>query len=207
MRELRFNSNKGFSDQRKRIKLWMEEKIMIYVFLANGLEEIEALTPVDVLRRGGVEVKTVGVGGTAVTGSHGIKITADIADSDLKDMSGADGVVLPGGMPGTLNLEKNKTVIDAVKYCAENNKLIGAICAAPSVLGHLGLLEGKKAVCYPSFESELKGYIPTDDYVCTDGNIVTAKGMGVSVEFGLALLAQLMGEDTANKVKASIQCR
>ncbi len=180
---------------------------MVYVFLANGLEEIEALTPVDILRRGGVDVVTVGIGGKTITGSHHISICADIADSEFPGTAEAEGVVLPGGMPGTLNLEASPIVCEAAKACAADGKIVGAICAAPSVLGHLGLLQGKKAVCYPSFEGELKGSVPTDDFVCTDGNIITAKGMGVSVDFGLALLSALRGEAVAAKVKASIQCR
>ena len=180
---------------------------MVYVFLAQGFEEIEALTPVDVLRRGKAEVVTVGVGGRSIKGSHGIVVGADICDSDIKSFEGVEAVVLPGGMPGTLNLEANKTVQEAVRYCAENNVILGAICAAPSILGHAGLLENKHAVCFPSFETELAGYIPTDDYVCRDENIITAKGMGVSLEFGLKLLEALRGSETAERVRSSVQCR
>ena len=180
---------------------------MIYVFLADGFEEIEALTPVDILRRGGVNVVTVGVGGKTVTSSHKITVAADIADSELTELEGAEGVILPGGMPGTLNLEKCPTVINAVKYCAENGLLISAICAAPSILGHLGFLKGKKAVCFPSFESELEGYKACDEFVCRDGNIITAKGMGVSVDFGLEILSYLKGKDVSGKIRGSIQCR
>ncbi len=179
---------------------------MVYVFLADGFEEIEALTPVDILRRGGVEVITVGVGKRNISGSHKICVSADIADSELKDLTNTEAAILPGGMPGTLNLEKCETVINAVKYCAKNNLVIGAICAAPSVLGHLGLLDNRRAVCYPSFETELRGVIPCDDFVCRDGNIITAKGMGVSVDFGLELLAALKGAETAESVRNSIQC-
>lgn len=180
---------------------------MIYVFLAEGFEEIEALTPVDILRRGKVEVTTVGVGGKVITSSHGIPVTADITDAELTDFGNAEGIVLPGGMPGTLNLEKNDTVINAVKYSYENGKLIGAICAAPSILGHLGLLEGKRATAFPGFEKELKGVDFHNDFVSHDGLIVTARGMGVSVDFALELLAVLKGEETAASVKASIQCK
>ncbi len=179
---------------------------MVLVFLANGFEEIEALTPVDILRRGGVEVTTAGVGGKTVVSSHRITVEADAAASELHDFSEVEAVILPGGMPGTLNLEKDPTVIQAVTYCAEKGLLLGAICAAPSILGHLGLLQGKKAVCYPSFEQELRGAVPCEQYVCRDGQIITARGMGVSTEFGLELLAALKGEETARKVKASIQC-
>lgn len=180
---------------------------MVYVFLAQGFEEIEALTPVDVLRRGGAEVVTVGIGGTQITGSHGITVKADITDAELKDLAAAEAIVLPGGMPGTLNLEKNAAVQDALKYAAEHHLLVGAICAAPSVLGHAGMLQGKKAVCFPGFEGELKGAALSEEGVCCDGNIITAKGMGVSLPFGLALLAALRGKDAAEKVRVSVQCR
>lgn len=179
---------------------------MVYVFLAEGFEEIEALTPVDILRRGGVEVITVGVGTKIVKGSHKICVNADAVDSDISDFSDMEAVILPGGMPGTLNLEKCETVLNAVKYCADNNLVIGAICAAPSVLGHMGLLQNKKAVCYPSFENELKGAVPCDAFVCRDGNIITAKGMGVSVDFALELLSAIKGCETSDDVRNSIQC-
>ena len=180
---------------------------MVYVFLANGFEEIEALTPVDVLRRGGVEVVTVGIGAKIVMSSHNIAVAADIEDRELLDLDGTEAVVLPGGMPGTLNLEKSPLVQKAIAYCAENDKYIGAICAAPSVLGHAGLLKGKKAVCFPSFEGELTGAEIYDDYVCRDGKIITAKGMGVSLEFGLELLRAVRNESVSEKVRTSVQCR
>ena len=180
---------------------------MIYLFLAEGFEEIEALTPVDILRRGGVEVVTAGVGATSIRGSHGIVVKADTDASGVILDGRTDGVILPGGMPGTINLEADRTVMEAVRYCSENGKLIGAICAAPSILGHSGILKGKKATCYPSFESELDGAILSDDYVVQDGNIVTAKGMGVSAEFALRILSALKGEEAALRVKSSIQSR
>ena len=180
---------------------------MVYVFLANGFEEIEALTPVDILRRGGVEVVTVGIGDTQIKGSHNITVTADISDSDFSILNDVEGVILPGGMPGTRNLEKSNKVIKAVTYCNERNLIIGAICAAPSILGHLGLLEGKKATAFPGFERDLFDAEIDSEYVSVDGNIITARGMGVSVDFALALLASLKGKDTAENIRKSIQCR
>lgn len=180
---------------------------MVYVFLANGFEEIEALTPVDVLRRGGVDVVTVGVGGKAIMGSHKIAVAADIEDKELTDFEGVEAVVLPGGMPGTLNLEKCSTVQAAVAYCKENDRFIGAICAAPMILGHAGVLKGKKAICYPSFEGELVGAELSDDFVCRDGKVITAKGMGVSLEFGLELLKAVRNDAVSEKVRNSLQCR
>ena len=180
---------------------------MVYLFLAQGFEEIEALAPVDVLRRGGVEVVTVGIGGKNITGSHGITVSADKADSELQDLSGIEAAVLPGGMPGTLNLEKSGVVINTIKYCYENNILLGAICAAPSIFGHLGILKGKRATAFPGFEKDLEGAVFNDNYLENDSNIVTARGMGVAVEFGLELLSELKGREIAEKVKTSIQCR
>ena len=129
---------------------------MFYVFLAEGFEETEALAPVDVMRRAKLDVKTVGVTGECVTSSHGVPVKADITIDNI-DLDDVQGVVLPGGMPGTLNLEANEKVLEAVKYSCENGKIVAAICAAPSILGHLGILDGKKATCFPGFEKELKG--------------------------------------------------
>ncbi len=180
---------------------------MVYVFFADGFEESEALTPVDIMRRGGVEVKTVGVTGRVITSSHKIPVITDMVIDDIKDYSEIDAVVLPGGIPGTLNLEKNSKVIDIIKYCGKNNVLIGAICAAPSILGHLGLLVGKKATSFPSFQQSLNGAILDEEYVSQDGMIVTARGMGVSTEFGLKLLEILRGATVSKNIKESIQCR
>lgn len=178
---------------------------MIYVFLANGFEEIEALAPVDILRRAELEVKTVGVGGKTVTGSHGITVTADIEEKDVMtdDM---EMMILPGGMPGTLNLEKSPIVTACAEYCARNNVYLAAICAAPSILGHIGILEGREAICFPGFENELKGAKLSEKYVCVDGSIITAKGMGVATQFGLTLAGLMAGQDVADKIHASIQC-
>ena len=180
---------------------------MIYLFLANGFEEIEALTPVDVLRRGGVEVTTVGIGGTEITGSHHITVKADMSDKEFSVLGNVEGIILPGGMPGTKNLERSSIVIKAVRYCFERNIVIGAICAAPSILGHLGILNGKKATAFPGFERDLFDAEISSEYVSVDGNIITARGMGVSVDFALALLEALKDSETANNIKNSIQCR
>lgn len=170
---------------------------MVYVFLAEGFEEIEALATVDVIRRAGIDCMTVGVTGKCVTGSHDITVESDIAISDI-ELAKMSAVVLPGGMPGTINLENCKAVIDAVQYAYDNNMLVAAICAAPSILGHLGFLNGKKATCYDGFETELIGadFIPNG--VCVDGNIITACGAGVAIDFGLEIVAYL----TADREKA-----
>lgn len=178
---------------------------MIYVFLAPGFEEIEALAPVDILRRAGQEVKTVGVSGKVVTGSHGIPVTADIEEKDV-ETDDMEMMILPGGLPGTLNLEKSPVVTAAARYCAANGVYLAAICAAPSILGHLGLLKDKEAICFPGFEDQLTGAKISEKHVCIDGKIITAKGMGVATEFSLTLASLMAGEEAAKKIHDSIQC-
>ena len=180
---------------------------MVYLFLAQGFETVEALAPVDILRRGKVDVKTVGVGSRTIITSHGVDVIADMTADEIVLDDNIQGVILPGGMPGTINLGKCPEVIKAVEFCNKNNKLIAAICAAPSILGEMGLLEGKRATAFPGFENSLKGALLNDGYVEKDGNIITARGMGVAVEFGIELLAELKDRETADRVKASIQCR
>ena len=158
-----------------------------YVFLANGFEEVEAIASVDVIRRAGIDIATVGIGSKNITGSHGITVVCDL-DETQADFDNFDGVLLPGGMPGTLNLEKSSTVNKFLDKAFETDKLICAICAAPSILGHKNMLIGRRAVCFPGFESELNGAVVTDSYVETDGNLITAKGMGSAVDFGLAVV-------------------
>lgn len=177
---------------------------MIYVFLANGCEEIEALTPVDILRRAERDVRTVGVGGKTVTGSHGIPIVCDLTEDEVIPGE-MEMVILPGGMPGTLNLEKSEIVRSVVKYAAETGKWVAAICAAPSILGHMGLLKGRSAACFPGFEDQL-GAKAYEGPVCVDGKFVTARGMGVSVEFSLKLVELLTDAARAKKLASSLQC-
>ena len=173
---------------------------MIYVFLANGFEECEALAPIDILRRAGFDLKTVGVSGKTAIGSHNIPIICDI-ETDEITFENLDAVILPGGMPGTINLENDKTVQAAIDYANENGLLIGAICAAPSVLGHKGLLNGKNATCFPGFEKDLQGATVTSEAVVRDGNIITAKGAGVAFDFGFELLSYLKDKKTADDLK------
>ena len=176
---------------------------MIYLFLAEGFEEIEALAPLDLMRRAGLAVTTVGVGGTSVTGSHGITVQADIADADYRDEA-PEMVILPGGMPGTLNLAASKTVQGAIEAANKTGAYLAAICAAPSILGDLGLLAGKEAICYPGFEDRLRGARISEKRVVRDGRIVTAAGMGVAVEFGLELVSLLCGEAKATELRRSV---
>lgn len=179
---------------------------MIYVFLANGFEETEAIAPIDILRRSELDVKTVGIGEEVVVSSHGIAVIPDITEVDFVPSDDIDMIVFPGGMPGTLNLEKSRTVQNAIDFCAENDKYIAAICAAPSIIGKKGLLEGKKATCFPGFEQFLEGAEFTGELVVQDGKIITGKGPGAAVEFGLKLSEILAGDKKAKKVKASLQC-
>lgn len=177
---------------------------MIYVFLADGFEETEALAPVDLLKRAGKEVITVGVTGNVVTGSHGIQVIADTNEISLDDS--LEMIVLPGGMPGTLNLEKSQCVQNAIDYCVLNNKFIGAICAAPSILGHKGLLKGKKAICYPGFESHLEGAVISDNSVEEDDIFITARGAGVAIDFGLKLVEKAVSLEESQKQRNNICC-
>lgn len=179
---------------------------MIYVFLADGFEETEALTTVDILRRGGCDVKTVSVkDDKMVTSSHKVTVVSDITISEVTKEN-LEGVVLPGGMPGTLNLESSEIVKEYVKYCIENNLVVGAICAAPSILGKMGILKNRNATCFPGFEEYLKDANFTGEFSVADGKIVTGKGMGATIPFGLNLVKLFKDEETANNVHSALQC-
>ena len=176
---------------------------MIYLFLANGFEEIEALCPLDLLRRAGLEVTTVGVGGEMICGSHGITVAADIPEGMYADGK-PDMIILPGGMPGAKHLDESRVVDTALKAAVRNGSFIAAICAAPMVLGHRGLLAGKEAICYPGFEDHLTGANISDKRVVRDGKIITAAGMGVALEFGLALVEALKGQEAAEELRRTV---
>ena len=177
---------------------------MIYMFLAEGFEEVEALCPLDLMRRAGLAVTTVGIGGLNITGAHGITVKADIPDTQYEDDT-PELVFLPGGMPGTLNLAKSPVVERAIRAALSHNAYLAAICAAPSILGDMGLLRGKEAVCYPGFEERLLGAVYVSDGVVTDGNVTTARGMGFAIDLGLELVKLLSGEEQARNLKAAIQ--
>ncbi len=176
---------------------------MIYLFLANGFEEIEALCPLDLLRRAGLEVTTVGIGGEMICGAHGISVAADIPDTLFADSS-PDMLILPGGMPGAKNLDESRVVDAALRVAARKGAYLAAICAAPMVLGRRNLLDGKRATCFPGFEGELAGATVAEERVVRDGNVITAKGMGVALEFGLALVAALKGEEAAAALRRAV---
>ncbi|GAF02993.1 DJ-1 family glyoxalase III [Saccharicrinis fermentans] len=169
----------------------------VYIFLAEGFEEIEAITPVDVLRRAEIDVTTVSVSDKKeVKGAHNIMIYADRV-FDQCNFSDADLLVLPGGMPGTLNLNKKEALKELLVDFSKQGKLIGAICAAPIVLGGKGLLKGKNATCYPGFEDQLTEANHTGSPLEVADNIVTAKGVGAAMKFALQLVAMLKGEKEA----------
>lgn len=179
----------------------------VYVFLADGFEEIEALTPVDLLRRAGVETKTVSImDGKRVVGSHQIAVEADLTLEEA-DFESVQVLVLPGGLPGTTNLGACKLLVEKLKqFAANEEKKVAAICAAPSVLGENGILQGKKAICYPGWEEKLLGAdVQAGAKVVIDGNVITSRGMGTAMDFGLTLVAELTDEETAKKLAAGTQ--
>lgn len=175
-----------------------------YVFLADGFEEIEALTVVDILRRDNIVVKTVSVtDDIEVRGSHDIYVKADKVLAKVNSNDAAI-LILPGGMPGTLNLKECEPLMEMVKQFAETNRRIAAICAAPTVLGDMGLLQGKKACCYPGMEDQLKGAEISKDEVVTDGNITTSRGLGTAIPFALELVRIFDSETEAGAMKRKI---
>ncbi len=177
----------------------------VSIFMADGMEEVECLAVADMLKRGGVTVQTVSVmGRPEVTGSHGFTVIADkiFEDADIAD---SDLLFLPGGMPGTLNLEAHEGLCSWLKKFAAQGKRLAAICAAPSVLGDLGLLEGRTATCYPGFEDHLKGASYTSQGVVTDGMITTGRGVGFAIDMGLELVSLLVSPEKAASVRESIQ--
>lgn len=179
---------------------------MIYMFIAEGFEEIEALCPLDLMRRAGLEVRTVGIGGKDITGAHSITVRTDMSDTEfdaLADKS-AEMIFLPGGMPGTLNLANSSTVINTIDLACRHESYIAAICAAPSILGDMGLLEGKEAICYPGFEDRLTGARISERRVVLDGRILTAAGMGAALDMGLKIVEIFCGSDKASALRRAV---
>lgn len=180
---------------------------MVYVFLAEGFEEIEALTPVDYLRRAGVTVQTVGVTGKTVCGARGIPVVCDCTEDELRLDDSLEAIVLPGGIPGVPNLKKSRVVPAVLDYVCRTGKILAAICAAPTILASYGYLEGKNAVCYPHMENELCGAIYQKRPVVRDGNIVTAEAAGASESFAFELIRLLRGEQAAEQVRDAVCAR
>lgn len=179
---------------------------MVYLFLADGFEIIEALAPVDMIRRAKLDIKTVGVTGKTVKSSCGVEVNSDISIDEF-EYNDVDAIILPGGLQGTLNMEKNAVVQSAIDSAVKDDAFVCSICAAPSILGHKGLLKGRNAIAFPGFEKDLEGAAISDDYVVVDGNFITAKGAGVATEFGLKIVEMLTDKKTADTIKDTIQCR
>ena len=185
-----------------------------YILLAEGFEEVEALTSADILSRAGVTVALVKIPTSPadanngfVSGSHKITVKPDIIlkeSNDCMQIADGDCIILPGGMPGTTHLSESTACRQLLKSYSDNGKLIAAICAAPSILGENGILKGKKATCFPGFESKLIGAEHVDAPAVTDGNIITGKSMGCAVSFALAVAQALVGKKAADKIEASI---
>jgi len=177
---------------------------MVYILLAPGFEEAEALVPVDMLRRANIETATVSITGEPVPGSHGVTVLADVTLDDV-DLSRADMIVLPGGGPGYKNLGKEPRVEQLVRKAAEKGLWVAAICAAPTLLGRWGLLEGKNAVCYPGMEEGLTGAQPQmDQGVVVVGKVITGRAAGSAFDFGLTLVETLAGKEESDKVRHGI---
>ncbi|MCM1157767.1 MAG: DJ-1/PfpI family protein [Bacteroidales bacterium] len=175
-----------------------------YLFLAEGFEEVEALTVVDILRRGGVDCKTVSVTGDYdVISSHGVLICADLL-FDGQPLDDAGMLILPGGIPGTPNLKAHTGLDKLIREYQAAGKYLAAVCAAPTVYGEKGLLEGKAATCYPGMEDGLVGAVKKTDAVVCDGQFITSRGMGTCIDFGLALLEKLTDEKTAKDIGKKI---
>lgn len=176
----------------------------IGIFMADGCEEIEALTVVDILRRAEMEIDMISITGKVqVTGSHGISFICDRVISEV-DFAKYDGLVLPGGMPGTTSLGAHKTVVEQIKKYAEEGKLVSAICAAPSVLGDNDILQGKKATCHPGFEDRLAGAEVVTEPVAVDGNVITSRGMGTAIPFALQIVKYLGEAAKAEEIREAI---
>ncbi len=176
---------------------------MIYEFFADGFEETEAVTPLDMLIRAGADIKTVSIGESkTVNGAHGIKIVADITIDEINSIP--EMIILPGGMPGAKNLRNCKKLCDLISDTAQNGGFIAAICASPYILGEMGLLKGKNAICFPGFEDKLYGAVLSDKKVVRDGQFITACGMGVSLQFGIELVSSLFGKEISEKLMASV---
>ena len=176
----------------------------VLIFMAEGHEEIEALTVVDLLRRAGIEIEMVSItGNKKVPGSHGITTYCDKL-IETCNFDSADMLVLPGGMPGTLNLELCEILMDQVHGFNASKKGLAAICAAPTVFGKAGILEGKKATCYPGMEKDLIGANVSTDEVCHDGHIITSRGLGTAIPFALEIVKTFQGEEAAKKLAQGI---
>ena len=180
---------------------------MVYVLLGTGFEEVEAITPVDLLRRAGVDVLTVGINGKTVYGGHGIGIAADVTMDEM-DLERMEMIVLPGGLGGVASIRGCQKAMDAIRYAHEHNKFVAAICAGPTILAELGITNGKKAVCYPGCEEEMgSAEVVQDQASATDGQVITGTSAGCAIPFALSLITALRGADEAQKIARQIVIR
>jgi 4-methyl-5(b-hydroxyethyl)-thiazole monophosphate biosynthesis len=173
----------------------------VVVPFAEGFEEIEALTIVDVLRRAGINVDMVGIVGSMVTGGHGVRITMDKKLLQIKPED-YNGIILPGGNPGYVNLGRSSVLLELIRKMSGQGKMVAAICASPSVLAKAGVLEGKRATIYPGMEKEIP--YPRGDKVVVDGNIITSQGPGTAMEFALKIVENLVGKEMSNSMKRNL---
>ena len=179
---------------------------MVYVLLGTGFEEVEAIAPIDLMRRAGIQVLTVGVDGKAITGSHGISVEADIT-LDQMDLTDLEMIVLPGGLGGVASIRGCRQAMAAVQFAYENDKYTAAICAGPTVLADLGITNGKKAVCYPGCEDGMGTADMQQTAACTDGKLITGTSAGCAVAFGLELIRALKGAEAAAAIEKQIVIR
>lgn len=179
---------------------------MVYVLLGTGFEETEAIAPVDLMRRAGIQVHTVGIGGRTVTGSHGIAVQADITLEEM-DLTALEMIVLPGGLGGVASISASQEALNAVRFAWENGRYVAAICAAPTILAKLGITAGREVTCYPGCESQMGDAQLTDLAAVQDGKLITGTSAGCAVAFGLQLISALKGPDAANTVAEQIVLR
>ncbi len=179
---------------------------MVYVLLGNGFEEVEAITAIDYLRRAKIEVATVGIGGNEITGSHGIRVQADIEIGQM-DLTDLDMIVLPGGLGGVAAISRCEQATQAIRFAWQNDKYVAAICAAPTILGEMGLLEGKVATCYPGCEEKLSGALYKETAAVVDGKLITGASAGCAETFAYCLIEALKGTQAAISVRKQIVIR
>lgn len=179
---------------------------MVYILLGTGFEETEAIAPLDLMRRAGIDVMTVGLNGKVIYGSHKIGVEADIEIGEL-DLTNLDMIVLPGGLGGVASIRACQPALDAVRFAWENGKFVGAICAGPTVLADLGITDGKKAVCFPSCSDQMGSALLQTSASCIDGKLVTGTSAGCAVPFGLSLIEVLKGKDEADRIANQIVIR
>lgn len=173
---------------------------MVYILLGNGVEEVEAIAPCDILRRGGVEVCFAGIDGLEIVGGHGIAIKADVTAEDM-DLCGMEMIVLPGGLGGVRSIQGSKAAMDAVRYAYDKGKYVAAICAAPTILAELGITDQRSATAYPGMEAEMGSAVMLSSNTVSDGTVLTGRGPGAAMDFGFMLLKALKGEDVEAHVR------